>query len=110
MTENELFLKRSDELAYKLRLPLRELAPILGLSAGSFFGYRTGRVSLSAKAWGKLEAAERAACKDDPPAEPATVCENPADYDRALSDVSQRLARIESMLARLLEANNLDRS
>ncbi len=59
MTENELFLKRSDELAYKLRLSLRELAPKLGLSAGSFFGYRTGRVALSAKAWRKLEEVER---------------------------------------------------
>lgn len=109
MTENELFLKRSDELAYKLRLSLRELAPKLGLSAGSFFGYRTGRVPLSAKAWRKLEDVERSVAMSDHSAEsPAVVCEEPADYGRSIVDITKRLQRMEAMLARLLAAKDLD--
>lgn len=61
MSNFELFLKRTDELARKLRFTHRELCSHLGLSQGSYFGYRTGRSALSSKAWRKLEAAEKAA-------------------------------------------------
>ena len=44
-----------------MRLSQREIAEKIGVSAGSFFGYRTGRNRITNKAWAKLEAAERAA-------------------------------------------------
>jgi hypothetical protein len=58
MNQNELFLKRTDALAEKLRITLREACIYVGLSTGSFFGYRTGRVPITNKAWKKLEEAE----------------------------------------------------
>lgn len=58
MNQNELFLKRTDALAERLRFTLRELCAHVGLSTGSFFGYRTGRVLVTTKAWKKLEEAE----------------------------------------------------
>lgn len=38
-----------------------ELLPILGISRASFFSYRSGKRPITAKAWRKLEQAERAA-------------------------------------------------
>lgn len=58
MKQNEIFLNRTDALASKLRMTLRETCAFVGLSFGSFFGYRTGRVEISVKAWRKLEEAE----------------------------------------------------
>jgi hypothetical protein len=39
-------------------ISLRSLAPRLGLSLASLFGYRSGKIPISAKAWSKLEQAE----------------------------------------------------
>lgn len=40
---------------------MRELAPMMGLSQASLFGYRSGKIPVSRKAWSKLEAVERQA-------------------------------------------------
>ena len=40
---------------------LRALAPVIGISVPSLFGYRSGAIPISPKAWSKLEQAERAA-------------------------------------------------
>jgi hypothetical protein len=42
-------------------ISLRSLAPRLGLSVASLFGYRSGKIPISAKAWSKLERAEQEA-------------------------------------------------
>lgn len=55
-----MFLKRTDALASKKRLGTEALAQELGFSRASFWGYRTGGRPISAKAWSKLENAERA--------------------------------------------------
>lgn len=54
----ESFLERTDRLAALNSISLRELAPILGISQASLFGYRSGKIPISAKAWSKLEAIE----------------------------------------------------
>ena len=54
-----MFLKRTDALALKKRLGTEALAQELGFSRASFWGYRTGGRPISAKAWSKLESAER---------------------------------------------------
>jgi transcriptional regulator with XRE-family HTH domain len=61
VTDTELFFQRTDRLASILRLSQRDLAEKIGVSAGSYFGYRTGRNRITNKAWAKLEVAERAA-------------------------------------------------
>lgn len=99
MKENEDFLKRTDNLALRLRFNLTDLARHIDLSDGSFFGYRTGRVALSPKAWRKLEAAEIAAgisSSHDPPAEIPEVI-----LDQHVSGLEDRMARIEAALGRL---------
>ena len=92
---------RTDDLALKLRFNLTDLARHIDLSDGSFFGYRTGRVALSPKAWRKLEAAEKAAGigveRDAPP-----VAEAAKEPDE--SGVDERLDRIEAALERLTTA------
>ena len=95
MKDNEEFLKRTDDLALKLRLNLTDLARRIDLSDGSFFGYRTGRVALSHKAWRKLEDAERAAGIGVESAAPAAeAAPEPGGSD-------ERLDRIEAALERL---------
>ena len=61
MTDNEIFLKRSDAVAKAMKVSLRELVPIIKLSTGAFFGYRNGKMTVSAKAWRKLELVEHLA-------------------------------------------------
>ena len=101
MKDNEDFLKRTDNLALKLRLNLTDLARRIDLSDGSFFGYRTGRVTLSPKAWRKLESAEIAAgigVESDPPSVESKEEElEPSGRD-------ERLDRIEAALDRLTAA------
>jgi hypothetical protein len=126
MKENEIFLKRSDDLALKLRMNLTDLARHIDLSDGSFFGYRTGRVTISAKAWRKLEAAERAAGIDHftddvvskggqltrelaskPPAQDmeSKVAEMGAKIDR-LTDLVEQLLEQRAASARQAEATS----
>lgn len=70
------------------------------------FGYRSGKRAITAKAWRKLEAAERAAGippepqKNDPGKTPAQVREDPASHS---SKIEQRLDRLESMLEEILQ-------
>lgn len=110
--ENETFrnfLIRTDLLARKLGVNVQDLPDVIGIGRASLFCYRTGTRPITAKSWLKLEAAERAAGISHPPAEsPAVVCDDPADYGRSIVDITKRLARIESMLARLLESKDLD--
>jgi hypothetical protein len=55
------FLRRTDLLAVSKGLNVGDLIPILDLSRATLFSYRSGKRPISAKAWMKLEAAERAA-------------------------------------------------
>lgn len=57
----ESFLERTDLLAKELNVSLRNLAPIIGISSASLFGYRSGNIAISSKAWSKLEYAEHKA-------------------------------------------------
>ena len=99
MKDNEVFLKRTDDLALKLRFNLTDLARHIDLSDGSFFGYRTGRVALSPKAWRKLEAAEQLAGIGSSHAPPAET--SPAELDPQVGGLEDRMARIEAALDRL---------
>ena len=53
------FSERTDRLAEKLSLPLRELGDRIGVSTAMLFAYRSGKNPISVKAWRKLEQAER---------------------------------------------------
>jgi hypothetical protein len=61
MANNSDFSDRTDALAAHLQIRIAELTDRLGLSRDSLMGYRTGRYTISEKAWRKLEAAEAAA-------------------------------------------------
>jgi hypothetical protein len=50
---------RTGELADSLGISLRSLAPRLGISVASLFGYRSGKIPVSKKAWSKLERLEQ---------------------------------------------------
>ncbi len=107
------FLERTDDLAYKLRITLRELGPVIGMSTASLFGYRSGKIPLSSKAWGKLEAAEKKAGINSvthdgvsetdsrvsefrqPPETPVTRQE--------LSEMSAKLDRLTGLVEQLIE-------
>lgn len=51
-------MERTDALAASKGVSLRSLAPLLGLSVASLFGYRSGNLPISRKGWSKLEQAE----------------------------------------------------
>jgi hypothetical protein len=76
------FFYRTDLLADHFRVPVAALADKIGISERMLFGYRSGKYPISAKAWRKLEAAERAAgigVAEHPPnprAGPATLPPN----------------------------------
>lgn len=53
------FSERTEALAKRLGVPLRELGPRIGLSTSIIFAYRNGSQEISDKAWSKLERAER---------------------------------------------------
>lgn len=57
----DVFSDKTDRLAEKLGVTLKELTGVLGFSTDSLFGYRTGRLPISAKAWRKLRNAEHQA-------------------------------------------------
>lgn len=96
------FLERTDMLAKNLRVSLRELAPIMELSVASLFGYRSGAIRLSVKAWRKLEAAEKA----------AGIAADDEVNSRKLRELEHeekppepdRIARLEEQIAKLTEA------
>lgn len=54
----DVFSDKTDQLADRLGVTLKELTDVLGISTDSLFGYRTGRLPISAKAWRKLRNAE----------------------------------------------------
>jgi hypothetical protein len=69
-----LFLERTDNLARKLGVPLRELGPALqrvapaaGLSTATIFNARKQGATISSKTWAKLERAETAVGLRSPP-------------------------------------------
>ncbi len=101
MKDNEDFLKRTDDLALKLRINLTDLARLIDLSDGSFFGYRTGRVALSPKAWRKLESAEFEAGIG---VEPAPLPVHAKEEEPEASELGQRMDRLEAALERLTAA------
>ena len=59
MRDFEIFLRRSDKLAFQMGLNIDDLADVLGISRASLYGYRKGQRKVSNKAWAKLESAER---------------------------------------------------
>lgn len=61
MREDEIFLRRTDQLAIQMRQNVDDLADVLGVSRASLYGYRKGQRKISSKAWLKLEDAERRA-------------------------------------------------
>lgn len=65
------FSERTDALAKRLGVPLRELGGRIGLSTSIIFAYRNGSQEISDKAWSKLERAERG---------------DPATYEDALEE------------------------
>jgi hypothetical protein len=73
------FLERTDRLAQKLGISLRSLAPVMGISVASLFGYRNGSIPISTKAWRKLEQVER---DSEAPAleSPFALKEDPVEY------------------------------
>jgi hypothetical protein len=114
------FSRRSDVLALALGIDLGELATRLDMGRASFFSYRTGKRPISGKAWAKLEAAETAAGiipegeSPDTHPPPARVTEAPVPPGYCRPDLASlpgrmlalemRMARIEEMLARMIEA------
>ena len=117
MTESESFLKRTDLLASIWRLSQRELALKLDLSGGSYFGYRTGRIRITNKAWAKLEAAEATAAievgkvpiakSEGNPKEISAGEERNPGVEVRLAAVESRLASLEGTLAALVGALQL---
>lgn len=61
MREDEIFLRRTDQLAIQTRRNVDDLADVLGVSRASLYGYRKGQRKVTPKAWLKLEEAERRA-------------------------------------------------
>lgn len=98
---SESFLERTDALAKRTGLPLRDLAKLIDISPASLFNYRAGKAEISTKAWAKLKAAE-----SNPDGAKvvglnlARVQEPGAAYDvrRCEADRDRRLERIEALL------------
>lgn len=90
------FLFRTNRLADRWGCDVQDLAERIGISRAMLFASRTGKVAISRKTWGKLEAAERAAglgsviYESDRPPPASKVAEARAD------DVEARLARLEA--------------
>ena len=55
------FSERTESLAAHLGKKLSELPEVIGISPAMFFAYRSGKNTVSGKAWRKLEKAEREA-------------------------------------------------
>ena len=53
------FSERTDKLAVSLGGPVSALIPLMKVSNGMLFAYRTGKHRISNKAWRKLESLER---------------------------------------------------
>ena len=134
-SENRIFLERTDKLAAALRISLRDLAPRIELSVASLFGYRSGSLKISPKAWGKLERAEKSEQADGiGEKKPRDVFRsgdvkefNPAieknlpvpqgvmatakevhDLRDTVSGLREQVARLERMMLRLLDAHQTD--
>lgn len=92
------FLERTDRLAVLKRVSLRGLAPLMGLSVASLFGYRNGSIKISNKAWGKLEECEASIRQDS-----STESEPPAqDEPSNTVSLSDRMERLENLFEELL--------
>lgn len=84
----------------QMRRNVDDLADVLGISRASLYGYRKGQRKVSAKAWLKLEEAEREAGIGQ---ETDTA---PDDHDstdaHGMAALSVRLGRLESLLEEVL--------
>lgn len=83
---------------------------MLGLSVASLFGYRSGSIKISAKAWSKLEQAERAVSQGPAPppsASPSATSAPPrfdgVETDPAMLAVWERIAMALEKLVKLEE-------
>lgn len=107
------FSQRTEELAARLGVLLRDLPAQLGFSPRMLYGYRSGKYPITAKAWRKLEAAERAAgITAEPPtagghsATPAPTpgrdpASPPPPPDQALHSLARLTARLDAIEALL---------
>jgi hypothetical protein len=82
---NAIFLERTDKLAARMGISLRALAPSIGLSVASLFGYRNGKIPISAKGWSKLEQLEMEVQKRADAAKIAQSKANPKYSDEGFS-------------------------
>lgn len=73
-------------MAVRAGVSLRSLAPLMGLSVASLFGYRSGSIPISRKAWSKLEQFEEAILKGRASAETATSVINLKDFSTGESE------------------------
>lgn len=90
-----IFLERTDSLAAREGISLRGLAPRLGLSVASLFGYRNGSIPISQKAWKKLEQAESES--------QGPIRSNPALIGELTTE--ERLQRMETLFAAVAKQN-----
>ena len=109
------YSERTEFLATSLRQNLSDLPEKIGVSPSMFYSYRTGKHPISAKAWRKLEVAEKAAgiewdrpdkppFSDNLPAESNSIVNySSGEYGGKSSGVEARLLAMENQL-RILNA------
>lgn len=97
------FSERTDRLAERLGVSLRELSAEIKISQAMLFAYRTGKRPISVKAWAKLEAAERKAGIIPQDGDALRVAEDPAwpVYGHPAPRVEPHLARSRESLFNL---------
>lgn len=96
------FSQRTEVLAEKRGVLLRDLPAELGFSERMLFGYRSGKYPISSKAWRKLAAAERAAgIHPSTEPSPATEREHVRARDDTLSATAAQLAPLTSALDKI---------
>lgn len=91
-----------------MRVSLRALAPAMGLSVASLFGYRNGSIRISAKAWQKLEQAERIGGSEQP-APTATASPKSEGLEARLDRIEDVLANLAAAIQRLESKADADR-
>jgi hypothetical protein len=96
----QTFLERTDALAAERGISLRALAPAMGLSVASLFGYRNGSIPISRKAWAKLEQAERGDLDKDAASAGAPEDPNDGDEIALLKRIALALERIATAMER----------
>ncbi len=87
------FSSRTDVLASQLGCDVGGLPELLGFSRASLFAYRSGKARITAKAWAKLEAAERRAEASE--ASKKLLSVHASEAEKAGGTEEERQARFE---------------